>query len=77
MLKKYGYYYRQARRNKGLLTKNDLKLHLIFAKNIKKYYDDGFWSSGICFYLDVMHFIHKTNPMGQAKAAKSPPLSPY
>ena len=42
-----------------------------FAKDIKKYYDDGLWSSGICFYLDAKHFIHKTNPMDQAKAPKS------
>ena len=38
-----------------------------FAKD-KKIYDDGLWSSGICFYLDVKHFIHKTNPMDQTKA---------
>ena len=49
VLNKYGYHYRQARR-KGLLTENDLKLRMKFAKDIKKYYDDGLWSSGICFY---------------------------
>ena len=40
-------------------------------KDITKYHDDGLWSSGICFYLDAKHFIHKTNPMDQAKAPKS------
>ena len=40
------------------------------AKDIKTYYDDGLWSSGICFYLDAKHFMHKTNPMDQAKAPK-------
>ena len=29
-----------------------------------------FWSSGICFYLDTKHFIHKANAMDQAKAPK-------
>ena len=70
MLNKYGYHYRQARR-KGLLTESDLKLRMKFAKDITKYYDDGLWSSGICFYLDAKHFIHKTNPMDLAKAPKS------
>ena len=47
-LNKYGYHYRQAKR-KGLLTESDFKLHMKFAKGITKYYDDGLWSSGICF----------------------------
>ena len=70
VLNKYGYHYRQARR-KRLLTENGLKLRMKFAKDITKYYDDGLWLSGICFYLDAKHFIHKTNPMDQAKAPKS------
>ena len=70
VLNKYGYHYRQATR-KGLLAEKDLKLCMKFPKDIKKYYDDGLWSYGICFYLDYKHFIHKTNPMGQGKAPKS------
>ena len=62
--------YRQARRE-GLLTENDLKLRMKFAKDIKKYYDTGLWSSGICFDLDAKYFIYKTNLMDQAKAPKS------
>ena len=62
VLNKYEYHYRQARR-KGLLKENDLKLSMKFAKDIKKYNENGFWSSGICFYLDAKHFIPKTNPM--------------
>ena len=58
MLNKYGCHYRQARR-KGLLTENDLKLRIKFAKDIKKRYGDGVWSSRICFYFDDKHFIHK------------------
>ena len=41
-----------------------------FVKDIKKYYENGLWSSGICFYLDAKHFIHKTNPMDPEKAIK-------
>ena len=41
-----------------------------FVKDIKKYYENGLWSSGICFYLDAKHFIRKTNPMDQEKAIK-------
>ena len=53
-----------------MLTEDDLKLRMKFAKYIKKYYDDGLWSSGICFYLDAKHFIHKTNPMDQQRPQK-------
>ena len=56
---------------KGLLTKNNLKLHIKFAKDIRKYFDDQLRSSGICFYLDVKHFTHKINLMDQVKAPKS------
>ena len=71
MLYKYGYHYLETRR-KGLLTENDLKLRMNFAKDIKKYYDDVLCSSGgISFYLDAKNFTHKTNPMDQAKAPKS------
>ena len=68
VLNKYGYHYRQARQvslltSKELLTENDSKLRMKFAKDITKYHGDGFWSSGICFYLDAKHFIHKTKPM--------------
>ena len=66
VLNKYEQHYRKARRE-GLLTENDLKLRLIFVKDIKRYYDDGLWSSGICFYLDAEHIILKTNLMDQAR----------
>ena len=34
------------------------------------HYEDGSWFSGICFYLDAKHFIHKTNTMYQTKSPK-------
>ena len=48
VLNNYGYHYWQARR-KRLLTGNDLKLRMKFAKDKQKYYDDGLWLSGILF----------------------------
>ena len=67
VLNKYEQHYRKARRE-GLLTENDcLKLRLIFVKDIKRYYDGGLWSSGICFYLNAEHIILKTNLMDQAR----------
>ena len=36
-------------------TESDLKLRIKFGKDIKKYYDNGLRSSGICFYLDDEH----------------------
>ena len=48
VLNNYGYHYWQARR-KRLLTGNDLKLCMKFAKDKQKYYDDGLWLSGILF----------------------------
>ena len=70
MLNKYEYHYRQTR-SKGLFTENDLKLQVIFAKDIKKYYHDMLWPSGMCLYLDAKHFIHKRNPTDQVKAYKN------
>ena len=57
-------------RRKRLLTANDWKLRMKFAKDTKEYYDNGLSSSGIWFYLDAKHFIYKTNPMDQVKAPK-------
>ena len=37
-----------------------------FPKDVKKYYDDGLWWSGICSYLDVTYFIHKPNTISQS-----------
>ena len=37
-----------------------------FASDIKKYYEDGLWFSGLFFYLEAKHFIYKTNPVDQA-----------
>ena len=54
------------------MTANRKRLETAYetCEDIKNYYDDGLWPSGICFYLDAKHFIHKKFPMDQAKAPK-------
>ena len=48
VLNNYGSHYWQARR-KRLLTGNDSKLRMKFAKDKQKYYDNGLWLSEILF----------------------------
>ena len=65
-----GLNYRHARK-KGLLTKNDLKLRLQFARKIKRKLGPNFWKQGVSFYLDMVSFTHKFNPADQARAPKT------
>lgn len=63
----YGFY--QARK-KGLLTPEDFKLRVKFAKRMLRRPDD-FWCKDVAFYLDGVSFVYKTNPNDQARAPKS------
>lgn len=68
-LKKNGYRYLQSRK-KGLLTANDKKKRVLFARsNIRKGCD--FWCKDIVFYLDGVGFAHKYNPYSEARAAST------
>ena len=67
ILNKHGYKYLQSRR-KGLLSGNDLKRRLRFARGMIKNYPEDVWTKQICFYLDASSFVHKTNPADQARA---------
>ena len=69
-LNKHGYFYLQSRK-KGLLSANDLKLHVKFARKMLKEHDETFWTKDIAFYLDLTSFVHRVNPSDQAKAPKS------
>ena len=65
-----------SERNKlysGVFIVHDRTVHKVlkFTKYIKKYDDSVLRSSGICYYLDAKHFIHKLNPTNQANAPKS------
>lgn len=62
-----GYSYLPTRR-KGILTKQDLKLRVTFARRTRKKYPANFWTHDVAFYLDGVSFAFKTKPYEQAKA---------
>lgn len=64
-----GYFYLQARK-KGLISEDDIRLRLAFAKRILKEKPRDFWTRRIAFYLDGTSFAYKRNPMDQARAPK-------
>lgn len=69
-LNQNGYFYLQARK-KGLMTQKDMRVRTQFARKMKKDYNTDIWKTGIAFYLDATSFIHKTNPLDQARAPKT------
>jgi len=69
LIRRNGYGLYQARK-KGLLSKNDLKVRVKFARRMLKRPDD-FWCNDVAFYLDAISFIYKTNPHDQARSPKS------
>ena len=58
-------------RRKGVLSRDDFKKRLQFAKDMLNEHDEDFWMADIAFYLDAVSFVYKTNPMDQAKAPSS------
>jgi len=69
VLHRNGYRFRQARK-KGLLTRKDLKVRKKFALRMVKRPAE-FWCRDVAFYLDCVSFVHKTNPVDQARTPKS------
>ena len=68
-LRKNKYRYLQSRK-KGLLSANDKKLRVAWAKeNVRK--PLSHWQKDVCFYLDGVGFAHKSNPAGEARAVSS------
>lgn len=67
-----GFFFLQARK-KGLLTENNKKLRLQFARKMERYEKENahFWANEIAFYLDGVSFIHKCNPKSAAMAPKA------
>jgi len=57
-------------RKKGLITRNDMKKRLQFARKIKTQYNEEVWTQDISFYLDGTSFAYKRNPLDQARAPK-------
>jgi len=68
-LNKEGYNYLQARK-KGLMSDDDLKKCVEFAKHIQKTYSSDVWTERVAFYLDGVSFYHKANPADQARVPK-------
>ncbi len=50
------------------MSVTDLKRWVKFARAMLSQYSDDIWQNGIAFYLDGVSFVHKTNPLDQAKA---------
>ncbi len=69
-LRRHGYLYLQSRK-KGLLTRRDVSRRYRFACKIRRMLHGNFWEKGISFYFDGTSFVHKTNPLDQARATKS------
>ena len=71
-LNKEGYSYLQARK-KGLLSENDRKLRLRFAREMKckVRQNPDFWTNEVAFFLDGVSFIHKYNPQSVASCSKA------
>ncbi len=63
---KEGYSLRDKRR-KGVLTEEDTKIRVKFAKHAKKVLGEDIWTKGISFYLDGTGFTHKVNPCQDAR----------
>ena len=61
-----GYALRDKRR-KGILTENDTKIRLQFARHAKKMFAEDIWTNEISFYLDGSGFTHKVNPCENAR----------
>ena len=64
-----GYAFRQSRK-KGLLTEGDHKRRLAYAKAMSSQTED-YWSKDVSFYLDGVSFVFKSNPLSDARKAKS------
>ena len=70
VLRKAGLKWARVQR-KGILTKNDLKLRLKFARKVRRKLPANFWEEGVVFYLDGASFTHKMNPFDQARAPRA------
>ena len=70
VLNKNGFFYLQCRK-KGLLTHADKHKRVQFARHILRHYNNDIWTKSVCFYLDATSFVHKFNPLDQARAPRS------
>ena len=69
VLRKAGLKWTHVQRN-GILTKNDLKLRLKFARKVRLNLSANFLEEQVEFYLDGTSFTHKMNTFNQARAPR-------
>ena len=62
-----GYFYLQTRK-KGLMTEDDHKERVAFAKLMQRNFSADVWKKEIAFYLDGTSIAYKRNPFDQAIA---------
>ena len=55
-----------SHKKKGLLTNEDKKKRVKFAKKAVEF-DKDFWKKDIKFYFDGVGFVHKSNPHSEAR----------
>ena len=63
-------YHHQVARKKGVISTNDCKKRLKFAKTYVNV-DKSFWEEHIAFYFDGAGFVHKVNPYENATSLRS------
>ena len=49
--------------------KKDMRARKRFARKVINFLPEGFWKERVSFYFDGVGFTHKTNPLGEARAA--------
>ena len=64
------HYYRLTAIRKGVLSVEDRKKRVTFARDALKRYDTGFWSEKVLLYLDGVSFVYKSNPCREAVSAQ-------
>ena len=69
-MNKHGYNHLKSRK-KGMMTENDRKIRVRFAKEMLKSHSAEYWKTGVAFYLDGIGFVHKTNPLQQTQTPKT------
>ena len=69
LLNRNGYFFLQARK-KGLMSQTDKDQRVAFARKMQAEYSLSVWTDSVAFYLDGVSFVHKTNPLDQARAPK-------
>ena len=65
-----GYFYLQTRK-KGLMTEDDHRKRVKFAKDMRKNFGTDVWKKEIAFYLDATSIAYKRNPFDQAIAPRA------